>query len=101
MAFARVVRTIRSHTANLLIARDLVEQMRQHRCVAGVAARDLDCPDFQRLFINADVDLAPDAPFGAAVLARVLFALTLDLDAGAVHCPAVVCFQTMRGDQKM
>jgi hypothetical protein len=36
------------------------------------------------LLINADVDLATDAPFGAAVLARVPFAFTLDLDAGAI-----------------
>ena len=84
MAFARVVGAIRSHAANLLIAWDLVEQMGQHRRISGVAARDLDCPDFQRLFINSNVDLAPDAPLGAAVLARVPFAFTLDLDPCAV-----------------
>tara|TARA_R110002110_G_scaffold383080_1_gene594384 strand:- start:413 stop:697 length:285 start_codon:yes stop_codon:yes gene_type:complete len=32
----------------------------------------------------ADVDLAPNAPFAAAVLARIPFAFTLDLDAGAI-----------------
>ena len=84
MAFARVVGTIRSHAADLLVSWNLVEQIGQHRCISGVAARDLDCSDFQRSLINADVDLAPDAPFGAAVLAGIPFAFTLDLDAGAI-----------------
>jgi len=69
--------------------------MRQHRCIPGVAARDLDCSDFQRLLVDTDVDLAPDASFGAAMLAGVPLAFPFNLDAGAVRCPAVVCLQTM------
>jgi hypothetical protein len=84
MAFARVVGTIRSHAADLLVSWNLVEQIGQHRCISGVAARDLDCSDFQRLLINADVDLAPDAPFAAAMLAGVPLAFPFDLDAGAI-----------------
>src|SRR5690606_749759 len=80
---ARVVGTIRGHTADLLIARDLVEQMRQHRCIPGVATRDLDCSDFQRLFVDTDVDLAPDASLLAAMLARVPLVLSFVLDTRA------------------
>lgn len=73
VAFARVVCATRSHPANLLIARNLIEQMRQHRCISSVATRDLYRSDFQCLFITADADLAPDTSFGAA------------------HCPAGYC----------
>mgnify|MGYP003116902285 CR=1 FL=1 len=102
MASARVVCAIRGHAANLLVVRDLAPEITQpsnfyhlRDTTPGVAAGDLNCSDFQRLLINADVDLGPDAPFGAAVLPSVPFAFTLDLDAGAIHCPAVVCLQTM------
>jgi hypothetical protein len=84
VAFARVVGAIGSHTINLLIARDLVQQMRQHRCIPGVAAGDLDGSDFQRLLVDTDVDLAPDASAWAAMLAGVPLACTLDLDPCAV-----------------
>ena len=40
-------------------------------------------------------------PHWAAVLAGIPFVFTLDLDAGAIHCPAVVCLQTRRGDQQV
>lgn len=35
------------------------------------------------------------------MLTCVPVALTLNLDAGAVHCPAMVCLQTMREDQQV
>jgi hypothetical protein len=35
-----------------------------------------------------ETDLAPDAAFGAIMLAGMPFAFTFDLDARAVHCPA-------------
>ena len=38
----RVVCAIRSHATDLLIARYLVKQVRQHRCIPGVAAGDLN-----------------------------------------------------------
>ena len=40
--------------------------------------------DFQRFLVNPDVDLAPDAPFGTAMLAGMPLAFPLDLDAGAI-----------------
>ena len=63
---------------------DLAEKLRQHRGVADVAGGDFDSADFQRLLIDPKVDLAPDAAFGAAVLAGVPLALAFDLDPGAV-----------------
>jgi hypothetical protein len=101
VASARVVCAIRGHAADLLIARNLVEQMRHHRCITCVTAGDLDGSDFQRLLINADVDLAPNAPFWAAMLARVSLAFPFNLDAGAIHCPAVVCLQTKRRNKQV
>jgi putative transposase len=68
---ARVVGPVGGDACNLLIGRDLAEQLRQHGRVAYVATGDLDRPDLQRLLINSDVDLTPDAAFGAAVLAGV------------------------------
>jgi hypothetical protein len=50
VASARVVCAILSHAADLLIARDLVEQMRQHRCMSGIATRDLDGSGFQGMY---------------------------------------------------
>ena len=99
MASARIVCAIRGHAANLLIVRDLVEQMRQHWRVAGVTPRDLDGSNFQCSLVDTNMDLAPDTPFGAAMLAGVPVAFTFNLVAGAIHCPAVVCISTMRGDQ--
>jgi hypothetical protein len=58
--------------------------MRQHRCIPGIAPGDLNGLDFQRLIINADVDLAPNAPFGATMLARVSLAFPFDLNPCAV-----------------
>ena len=63
---------------------DLAEKLRQHGGVADVAFGDFDSADFQRLLIDPEVDLAPDAAFGAAVLAGVPLALAFDLDPGAV-----------------
>ena len=90
MAFARVVSSVSGSRSDILIWWDLVEQFGQHGRVADIAAGDLDSPDLQRLLINSDVYLSPDALLGAAVLARVplAFAFALGLDAGAVHCPA-------------
>ena len=56
----------------------------QHERVSPVSARDLDAPDLQCLLINPYVYLAPDASFGAAMLARVPLAFTRCLDACAV-----------------
>ena len=57
---------------------------REHGRVTDVAGGELGRPDFQGFLINANVDLAPDASLGTAVLAGVPLAFTLDLDPGAV-----------------
>ncbi|VVS99341.1 conserved hypothetical protein [Hoeflea sp. EC-HK425] len=47
-----------------------------------MAPGDFDGPDLQRFFIDPKVELAPDAPFRAAMLACVPLAFTFDLDPG-------------------
>jgi hypothetical protein len=59
VALARVVGTIRGHRAELNISGYLVEKLRQHGRVTDVASGNLYGSDLQRLFIDADVDLAP------------------------------------------
>jgi hypothetical protein len=49
-----------------------------------VAPGDLDGPDLQCFLVDPEMDLAPDAPFGTAMLAGVPLAFALDLDPGAV-----------------
>ena len=84
MAFAGVIGAVGSHGTDLFVCRDLIEQIRQDGCVTDVAAGDLDGPHLQRFLVNADMYLAPDTSFGAAVLAGVPLAFTLGLDAGAI-----------------
>jgi hypothetical protein len=72
-----------------LFRRDLAEQVGQHRRIADMAPGDLDGTNLQRLLVDPEMDLAPNAPFGAAMLARMPLAFALDLDPGAVRCPAV------------
>jgi len=64
-AFARVISTIRCDTPEVMIRRDLVEQIRQHGRIADAAACDLNGADLQRFLINPNVDLAPQAAFWA------------------------------------
>ncbi|MFT4916624.1 MAG: hypothetical protein ACI9ND_001599 [Yoonia sp.] len=40
---------------------------------------------FQCLFVDPNVDLAPDAVLRAAMLARILLTFAFSLDTGAVH----------------
>jgi hypothetical protein len=82
VALAGVAGTVGGDACDLLI--DLAKKLGQHGRVTYVAACDLDRPDLQRLLVDPEVDLAPDPPFGAAMLARVPLALTLDLDPSAV-----------------
>jgi len=84
VALAGVESAIGGDGCDLLLGRDLVQQLGQHRGISHVAGRELGCTDFQGFLVDPDVDLAPDAPFRAAVLAGVPLALTLDLDPGAV-----------------
>jgi hypothetical protein len=68
-----------------LISRDLIEQVRQHGRVPDAAASDLYGPYFQRLFINPNMYLAPQPPFGSTVLACVLCFFALSLDACIIY----------------
>ena len=79
------------HAAHLVVGRDLARKVGQHRRIANVVPGDLDRSDLQRLLVDPEVDLAPDAPFGPAMLACVPRVFALDLDAGAVRCPAGCC----------
>ena len=60
--------------SDVLIFGYLVEQLRQHRRITDVVGRDLDGPNFQCFLVDPDMYLAPDASFGAAMLARIPFA---------------------------
>ena len=67
-----------------MIGGDLRHPFGQLRGIPDVAAGDLDRPDLQRLFVDPEMDLAPDAAFCPAVLARVPLTFPFDLDPGAV-----------------
>jgi hypothetical protein len=71
VALAGVESTVRCDAGDVLAGRDLVEQFRQHGRIAHVAGGELGDPDFQRLLVNPNVDLASDAALGAAMLAGV------------------------------
>ena len=69
MAPTGVVRTVCGDRGELHIRRYLVKEFGQHGRVTDVAPGNLDGPDLQRLFIDADVDLAPQTAFRATMLA--------------------------------
>ena len=81
---ARIIGPVCGDVADLLIGGYLAEQLRQNGRIADIAAGELDRPDFQCFLIDLEVNLAPDAAFGAAMLAGVPLAFTLNLDPGAV-----------------
>jgi hypothetical protein len=89
MAFAAVTSAICRDAREILICRFLAQQFGRHGRVTDGAAGDLDRPDLQ-CFLDAEMNLAPDPPLGAAMLARVLLAFSLDLDPGAVAQEAPV-----------
>lgn len=91
VALSGVIGAVCGDTANLLIGRDMAEQFGQHRCIADIASGELDCPNFQCFLVDPEVNLTPDAAFGAAMLAGISLTFALDLDPGAVHCPAGYC----------
>jgi hypothetical protein len=57
-------------TLAMPIGGDLVQQLGQHGRVAHSALGELGRPDLQWVLVDPEVDLAPDAAFRAAVLAR-------------------------------
>ena len=85
VAFACVVCPVCCDAAELLIRRDLIEQIRQHGRVPDAATRDLDCPYLQGFLIDPNMYLAPQPPFGPTVLAGIPLAFTLSFDPCAVH----------------
>ena len=48
VAFVRVVRPIRGDAANIMVGRDLVQEIGQHGSIPDVTAGDLDRPNLQR-----------------------------------------------------
>jgi len=58
---------------------------------ADIAAGELDRSDFQCFLIDPEVNLAPDAAFGADMLAGIPLPFALDLDPGAVRYSAGYC----------
>jgi hypothetical protein len=69
MALAGVEGAVGGDGPDLLLGRDLIEQLWQHGRVAHVTGGELGGPDFPCFLVNSDVDLAPDPPFRAAMLA--------------------------------
>lgn len=85
VALAGVEGAIGGDAADLLCGRDLVQQFGQHGRIADLTGGELGGPDFQGFLIYPDVDLAPDAALGAAMLAGVPLPFAFHLDPGAVH----------------
>lgn len=120
MALSGVVGTVGGGAADLLLRGDLAEQIGQDWRIASVACCDLDGPNFQRLPIYPEVDLAPDLPFRAAMLAGMPLAFALDHDTCVVYlqmqrtlgatvvrglvdrrCGTAYAAQLLRGTQRM
>ena len=59
VVLARVVGTVCGYAADVLIWWYLAEEVWQHRSFANATACDLDCADFQRFLINANMALTP------------------------------------------
>lgn len=88
VAFASIIGAVCGDAADRLVRRDLVQKIWQHRRITDVAPGDLHGPNLQRLFVDPKMYLAPNPPLGPTMLACVPLSFTLDLDTGAVHCPA-------------
>ncbi|KOF18471.1 hypothetical protein AC244_13975 [Ensifer adhaerens] len=84
MTRARVVSSIATDSADLLVFRDLGEKLRQHRRIAGSVVADLDGPDVKRISVNTKMQLAPLPAIGGAMLAALPFSFAHHFDAGAV-----------------
>ena len=85
MALVDIINAVSGDAADLLACQDLTEQIGQEWCIADVVPGDLDGSNFQCFIINSEMDLAPDSSFRTTVFAGVPFALSLDLDPGAIY----------------
>ncbi|SDF11744.1 hypothetical protein SAMN04488567_3456 [Limimaricola pyoseonensis] len=74
MALAHIVGAVCRDRVDVLVAGDLVQQFRKHGGITGPAVRDLDSPNLQRVFVDPEEDLAPQASLWPAVLSCVPFA---------------------------
>ena len=71
MALFGVVRAVPTDTADLLILRDLRQQIGEDRRIAVSVAGDFNSPDIKRLCVDPDVHLAPLATIGGGLGARL------------------------------
>ncbi len=71
----RVISPISGDSSNLLIERDLFQQVGQHRGIANVACGDTNRVDLQCFFVHTEMELAPQALLWPAMLACVPLAL--------------------------
>jgi hypothetical protein len=98
VALESVVDATCRDAANGLVLWDLSEKIGQHRCFSDVAPGDLDGSNFQRFLVDPEVDLAPDPPFWATMLAGAPLAFALDLDPSAVDQQVRRSLRPMVGD---
>ena len=84
MAFSGVEGAISGDAGNLLIRRDLVEQLGQHGRIAHITGGEFGGPDLPCFLVNTDMDLAPDTALRAAMLAGAPFTFTFELVPRAV-----------------
>lgn len=81
MALAGIMNAVSSDAADLFACWDLAQQ---DWCMADMAPSDLDSSKLQCFLINSEMDLATDQSFRTTVFPGVLFALSFDLDPGAI-----------------
>ncbi len=98
VARACIAGTIRGDRPGLHVGGDPARQPGQHRRIAPAGPGEFDSPDFQRPFVDAQVDLALWPAFRAAMLSRMPLAFTLGIDA-IRHCPRTNGGQCLIVDQ--
>lgn len=91
-----VVGTITADTCDSLVNTDLLEQTRQHRCIASSVIGHLDSTDFQRGGVNPQVDLAPLATIIGPMFLPLPLAFTEHFDASAVDQKMHACRRRVR-----
>jgi hypothetical protein len=84
MALAGIIDNICGDMREFFLGWDLAEQIRHDRGIANPAPGNLNRPNLKRFLIDSEVNLASDAPFGTAMLARIPLAFTLYFNTGAI-----------------
>ena len=80
MTVSGIIGAIAVDAEDRLILGDLRQKRRKGRRITDGVGRDLDCPDIQGLRIDPDMNLAPLAAIGSAVLPCFPFAFAHHLD---------------------